>query len=148
MPHGWAGGSGQGGLRRAGLAASPTEDRWPSGALLAGTAAWIMSMKARLANLSEDLGEDVGRLHSMQPSAYQRRAHAFAPAGLGIRFQSGAPLKAGQRCGCDQPAPLTPMAVSRRVASDIAAAVCPSSTRADNALFNHLQAPGELASRA
>ncbi len=43
-------------------------------------------MKAHLAKLGEDLGKDVGRLHSMQPSAHQPRAHAFAPAGNRHRY--------------------------------------------------------------
>ena len=60
----------------------------------------------------------------------------------------GAPLKVGQRRGCGQPTDGTPAAAIGRVASDIAAAVCPSPTSAVTALCNHLQAPRELAGRA
>ena len=61
-----------------------------------------------------------------QLPAYQQMAHAVAPHGPGIRFQSGAPLKVGHRRGRGQSQSSTPADVTRRVAARSTAALYPS----------------------
>ena len=65
-------------------------------------------------------------LRSFLQSAYQQMAHAVAPHGPGIRFQSGAPLKVGHRRGRGQSQSSTPADVTRLVATGSTAALCPS----------------------
>ena len=53
-------------------------------------------------------------------------ATAVAPDGPGIRFQSGAPLKAGYRRGRGQSQASSPADITRLVATGSTAALCPS----------------------
>ena len=57
--------------------------------------------------------------------SYQRRLRSVAPDAPGIRFQSGAPLKAGHRRGRGQPAASRPADIARLVATGSTAALCP-----------------------